>query len=537
MNENPFEKDYSDTPENPIDNTPNNNENFVNPYAESVEEEAVFTSENIDFDDSPVVEDVEDVVEVEEAAVEYVPAQSFETPEAEETPAVSEYTYPYTAPVVNQSAAQTDSQPNADVGSYEWYGNIPYNNTQPANYPVQTPQQNTASAVPSRDKRTSLAVIILVCMIVSVLFGSGSAILVNHYLSNDTKTETSVVVNNEEDKGNNTITNIAPLTDEITTTDIVDLYADSVVEIITEYVQTGVFSQQYIQSGAGSGVIIDAKAGYIVTNHHVIEGAQRISVTLRDGTTLQAQLVGSDSKMDIALLKVEHEGLKSAIIGNSDNLKVGQRTIAIGNPLGQLGGTVTEGIISALDRDVTVDGQTMNLLQTDTAINPGNSGGGLFDGNGNLIGIVVAKSSGSEVEGLGFAIPINDAVDVISDLIDYGYVRGRVSIGMEFLDVTAEPVAWMYGLSDLGCYVYSVESGSNASTAGFKSGDLIVSVDGVEVDTSDEVEAQLDKKNVGDTVEFVIKRGRNTGKLSLVLEEYVPENLRDDNDFFFQWDD
>ncbi|MBR3972109.1 MAG: trypsin-like peptidase domain-containing protein [Ruminococcus sp.] len=310
---------------------------------------------------------------------------------------------------------------------------------------------------------------------------------------------------------------------------------DSVVEIITEYVQTGVFSQQYIKSGAGSGVIIDTE-GYIVTNHHVIENAEKISVTLRNGENYSAELIGSDAKMDLALLKIKANKLTAAVFGNSDELKVGQRTVAIGNPLGQLGGTVTEGIISALDRDVTVDGQTMNLLQTDTAINPGNSGGGLFDGKGNLIGIVVAKSSGTEVEGLGFAIPINDAVDVISDLIDYGYVRGRIAVGMEFIDVDSEPVAWMYGLSDLGCYVYRVDSDSNAEEAGFKSGDLILSVDGVEVDTSDEVEAQLDKKTVGDAVEFKVKRGRKTGTLTLILEEYVPDKgFGNSDDVFIEW--
>lgn len=436
----------------------------------------------------------------------------------------------YTEPEINTTENISET---ADTNSFEWNGSGQVTNYTPPAYkpPVYYAPQQVPYSQPKRAKGTPIAVIILVCIIVSVLFGGGSAILVNHYLSDNTSSSSSS--DNSFIPQYSTI-DIAP-DSELATTAIVDMTADSVVEIITEYVETGVFSQQYIKSGAGSGVIIDTE-GYIVTNHHVIESAEKISVTLRNGENYAAELIGSDAKMDLALLKIEAENLTAAVFGNSDNLQVGQRTVAIGNPLGQLGGTVTEGIISALDRDVTVDGQTMNLLQTDTAINPGNSGGGLFDGNGNLIGIVVAKSSGSEVEGLGFAIPINDAVDVISDLIDYGYVRGRVTVGMEFIDIDSEPVAWMYGLSDLGCYVYSVDKGSNAEEAGFKSGDLILSVDGVEVDTSDDVEAQLDKKAVGDSVEFKVKRGRKTGTLTLVLEEYVPESgFGNSDDIFMEW--
>lgn len=467
-------------------------------------EEVVFTPENAVLDNAPVVNNNSNVYE-----------NNLDN---------SAYFNPYQSPVSDFSKpAGYENQYNS--GEFEWQGNTPKQTN--ASYGYQN-----SNPMPSNDTRNNrrlpLAVIILICMAVSVIFGSGSAVFVNYYLDDKGFSDEIPIF----EKENNKITNTSPLTTELSTSTIVEKYADSVVEIITEYVKTGVFSQQYIESGAGSGVIIDSK-GYIVTNHHVIEGAERISVTLRDGTTYQAQLMGSDSKMDLALLKVEADNLLTAVLGDSDDLKVGQRTIAIGNPLGQLGGTVTEGIISALDRNVTVDGQTMNLLQTDTAINPGNSGGGLFDGNGNLIGIVVAKSSGSEVEGLGFAIPINDAVDVVSDLIDYGYVRGRISIGMEFIDVNSEPVAWMYGLNKLGCYVYSVDEDSNAETAGFKSGDLITKVDGVSVKSSGDIKSQLEKKTVGDIVSFTIERGRSKGTLSLELEEYVPKDAKDD--YFLQW--
>lgn len=420
-----------------------------------------------------------------------------------------------------------DGNNSHEAASCEWYGGeTPVS----ANFAQYYPQPQAVSigpdikAVKSKSSRAPLSVVLLLFVVVSIVFGGGSALIVD-YFSGGGVNDSSVTIHQVSPSSQSGQYSNAQ---EVSTVEIVDEYADSVVEIITESVTTGVFSQQYIQSGAGSGVIIDSK-GYIVTNHHVIEGARKISVTLRDGTTYTAQLIGSDAKMDLALLKIEAENLTFAVFGDSDSLKVGQRTIAIGNPLGQLGGTVTEGIISALDRDVTVDGQTMNLLQTDTAINPGNSGGGMFDGKGNLIGIVVAKSSGSEVEGLGFAIPINDAISVISDLMDYGYVRGRVDIGMEFLDVSSDPVAWMYGLTQTGCYVYTVDKDSNADVAGFESGDLILKVDGVEVNTSDEIEEILSNKNVGEKIEFVISRNSSVGTVTLELQEYVPESSQSES--------
>lgn len=433
---------------------------------------------------------------------------------------------------------QTEYNKDYESNSFEWNGVGEGYTPAPV---TQTVQPLPASVTTEKAKvrktrgRMSVAAILILCVLLSSVAGAGSAFLVNLMFKSGSGLGSGVTVNqiSSDSQGGN----YNP-TGELSTVEIVDKYADSVVEIITESVKTGVFAQQYIQSGAGSGVIIDSK-GYIVTNHHVISGARKISVTLRSGKSYDAQLVGSDAGEDLALLKIEGENLTAAIMGNSDNLKVGQRTIAIGNPLGQLGGTVTEGIISALDRDVVVDGQTMNLLQTDTAINPGNSGGGMFDGNGNLIGIVVAKSSGSEVEGLGFAIPINDAIDILSDLMDYGYVRGRIAIGMEFIDVNSDQLAWMYGLSKTGCYVYSVSKNSNAEDAGFKSGDLILKVDGKDVKNSEEIEKILDEKNVGDKVEFNLQRGGNKGTVTLELEEYVPDTVQSEEtgddliDWFF----
>ncbi|MBQ2862637.1 MAG: trypsin-like peptidase domain-containing protein, partial [Clostridia bacterium] len=197
-----------------------------------------------------------------------------------------------------------------------------------------------------------------------------------------------------------------------TMTDVISSVRDTVVEIVTENIQESAFYGQYVTSGAGSGVIINEN-GYIITNNHVVAGANTIYVRTTDQKEYKASLVGTDEESDIAVIKIDATSLKAATLGDSSAIKLGEAVIAIGNPLGSLGGTVTDGIISALDREVTIDGQEMRLLQTNAAVNPGNSGGGLFNMAGELIGVVNAKSSssnsGATIEGLGFAIPINHA--------------------------------------------------------------------------------------------------------------------------------
>lgn len=181
--------------------------------------------------------------------------------------------------------------------------------------------------------------------------------------------------------------------------DIVDETSPSVVEVFTETKQVSNWFQEYVTEGAGSGVVL-SEDGYIVTNHHVIDGANTIKVRLSNGQAYTATLTGTDEKTDLAVLKINASGLKAAKLTDSTTVRVGDFVIAIGNPLGELGGTVTEGIISAKDREITIDGETMTLLQTSAAVNPGNSGGGLFNLSGELVGVVNAKSSGNDIEGL-----------------------------------------------------------------------------------------------------------------------------------------
>jgi len=371
--------------------------------------------------------------------------------------------------------------------------------------------------------KKAIVAAIVICMLFSAGFGFGGGYLASKLGVTSTGTvENKVIYQSVARDTSNTSTTQTGT--PLSVSDIAALVANSVVEITTETVTTGSRLSQYVSQGAGSGVIVTAD-GYIATNNHVIDGASKITVRLKNGTSYSAKLVGTDVKTDIAVIKIDATGLQPNVYGDSSKLEVGQLAVAIGNPLGELGGTVTDGIISALDRQITIDGGTMTLLQTNAAINPGNSGGGLFNSNGELIGIVNAKSSGSGVEGLGFAIPINTAKPIIEQLIDYGYVPGRISLGLTIVDVTDAQSAMMYRVSKLGPYVSAVTSGSNADTAGFTSGDCIISIDGTAVSTSSDISTILDQHAVGDKLSFVVYRGNKNVTLNLTLAEDKPANI------------
>lgn len=304
----------------------------------------------------------------------------------------------------------------------------------------------------------------------------------------------------------------------MSTQDIVANVKDSVVEITTSVTKTTVFLEQYVTSGAGSGVVF-SKEGLIVTNHHVIEGADEIKVRLASGEEYIAELIASDAQTDLAVLRIDADNLQPAVLGDSDTLNVGESVLAIGNPLGSLGGTVTEGILSATDRDITIDGQSMTLLQTSAAINPGNSGGGLFNSRGELIGIVNAKSSGSDIEGLGFAIPINIAKSVVSDLVEKGKVSGRLTLGIKYYEISSITQAMQHGVNTLGLLVSEVTPNSNAAAAGIQANDIIIEADGQQITTSDDLKSALSSHKVGDTMTFTVVRDKEYVELSCTLAE------------------
>ena len=310
----------------------------------------------------------------------------------------------------------------------------------------------------------------------------------------------------------------------MTTSQVSEMVSPSVVVITTEqvvYSQWSWYGQNQVESGAGSGVIISSD-GYILTCAHVVSGASQITVTIGD-TDYTATVVGEDDTSDVAVLKIDATGLTPATVGDSDGLAVGDNVLAVGNPLGELGGTVTSGIVSALNRSVTIQGtsstNTMSLVQMDASVSPGNSGGGLFNMNGELIGLVNAKSSSSDAEGLGFAIPINDAIKVAQDLLENGYVSGRPYMGITYLAVTDAQTAAQLNVSAYGVYVVDVVQGGPADKAGLKTGDRIVSIDGTEIAQRDDLGTLIQQHTAGDTLSITVARDGQMQTVSLTLGE------------------
>ena len=380
--------------------------------------------------------------------------------------------------------------------------------------------QATLKAEKASVRRKKVASIIGICTLTAGSFGLGG------YVFSKYPYESQAVVNEAPVTNNTNLVKAAatnPSGSSLSVAEVASIAADSVVEITTEIATNGMHMQQFIAEGAGSGVVV-SKEGYIATNNHVINGASKITVRLRNGETYDATLVGTDPKTDVALLKIQGAKLTPAALGDSDSLQVGELAVAIGNPLGQLGGTVTNGIISALDREITLDGQTMNLLQTNAAINPGNSGGGLFNDKGELVGLVVAKSAGNDVEGLGFAIPVNEVKTIVNELMQNGYVTGRPVLGVSVLQVDSLQTAMQYRLNRMGVYIQGLTEGTNSKKAGLAVGDCIVAIDNQEVTNTADISKILQDKKVGDTVKITVSREGQMLTKDLVLSENKPQS-------------
>lgn len=354
-----------------------------------------------------------------------------------------------------------------------------------------------------------------ICLTAASVFGSAAFGFIGGSIANKSNTTNKNIEGNTvmyQSVVNTSLTGENGETKELSIKDVAKTVKESVVEITTEIVTTNGRMGQMVSEGAGSGVIV-SKDGYIVTNNHVIDGANSITVRLSDSTEYTATLIGKDSKTDIAVIKIDETDLQSAILGNSSTLVVGEEAVAIGNPLGQLGGTVTQGIISALDREITIDGETMSLLQTDTAINAGNSGGGLFNLYGELVGIVNAKSSGSEIEGLGFAIPIDTAKKIIQDIIENGYATGRIDTGLTLVDIQDTQAAMTYRVNKIGLYILKSENSD------FVAGDIITNINGKEVSDIASYNQIMQEYKVGDTIEITVNRNEKSYSYSIKLEE------------------
>ncbi|WP_352420818.1 trypsin-like peptidase domain-containing protein [Proteiniborus sp.] len=281
------------------------------------------------------------------------------------------------------------------------------------------------------------------------------------------------------------------------------------------------FEIQQVDKGTGSGIIY-RKDGYIITNQHVIDGATELVVTLHDGTEYKGRVLGQDTKTDLAVVKVEASNLPAAKFGNSDNLMVGELAVAIGNPAGEeFSGTVTAGIISALNRSLSIGEKKMKLIQTDAAINPGNSGGALVNQNSEVIGINSVKLSSPEIEGMGFAIPINDALPIINELMQNGYVK-RPWIGVGISDIT-EYISKQYNLP-VGIYIGQVYYNSPAAEAGLRPNDIIVKIDEIKVETTADLSGIIEEHKVGDTIRLTIYRDGKYTDVDITLDVMPPTN-------------
>lgn len=370
-------------------------------------------------------------------------------------------------------------------------------------YSAPEPKARAAKA-PLQITKKAFILILILCMIATSALTVGGFYIYGNYFASGTNNATNYSLSNS--------------TQTMSYKSIISKVQNSVVSITTESVSTDSWAQNYVTEGAGSGVIIQSN-GYIVTCNHVISGASKITVTLSNKKEYTAKVVGTDSTNDVAVLKIKATGLTAATYGNSSKLTVGDQVVAIGNPLGELSNTATTGIISALNRNLTIEGQSMNLLQTDASINPGNSGGALFNSSGNLVGIVVAKSTGSDVEGLGFAIPINRVAKVAKNLIKNGSSSSSSSsstTGNAVIGVTVQDTG-------NGVYISSV-TGSKAKAAGFQSGDMIYSVDGTTIDSSSTLKTVLSKHSAGDKVTVVVVRDNQKKSISVTLSASSSSN-------------
>ena len=354
---------------------------------------------------------------------------------------------------------------------------------------------------------TALAIIALAALVSvascaaylsAIGYGPGKA---HNYTVNQVKTEapaTSVANANAE---------------EMTTPQVIQNVLPSVV---------GVNVETMMGAGSGSGIIF-SDDGYIVTNQHVIDGAMSVKVKLSDATEYDATIVGQDARTDLAVLKINAQNLPAATIGDSDQLVQGEGVLVIGNPLGEtLSGSTTQGIISALGREIEIDGKIMHYIQTDAAINPGNSGGALVNQAGQVVGVTSAKISETSAEGLGFAIPINEAIPVIEDLINNGYVTGRPMIGISGENVSQQ-VSMIYGLP-VGVYVRYVDPQSGAAAGGVQQGDVITALNDTEVQTLAELNNVRDNYKAGETVTLTVYRNGQELKLDVVLSEATASN-------------
>ena len=432
----------------------------------------------------------------------------------------------------NPTAEEPQSYPSYNAGGYPSYSQPTYQTYTPnySGYAQNNAWSQPSPPAPQKQKKEKkgfgagkVVALGLCCAIVGGAMGFGGAWLGNHLTADEKTTgkgNASVVYEGERET--NVINMVRVDTNEMKTA--AEVYAENVNSTvgITTSITTNYWGYQTTSAASGSGFIL-TEDGYLLTNYHVVEGSNSIKATMYDGTAYDATLIGYDASNDIAVLKIEAQGLTPVVLGDSDNMNVGDPVVAIGNPLGELTFSLTQGAVSALDREVTLSsGTMMNLIQTDCAINSGNSGGALFNLYGEVVGITNAKYSSNamseaSIDNIGFAIPINSVRSIVESIIENGYIA-KPYIGVTVSDVSEEMQS--YGLPK-GAAIEGVVEGSPAEKAGLKTNDIITAVNGEEISGQSELVKYVKAAAVGDKLKLTVYRQGETLELTVTVGEQV----------------
>lgn len=402
-------------------------------------------------------------------------------------------------------------RPSVDeqLHSYQTTRENPDGKTEPPAGAVIKPKKKIRRFKP----QTKIAVLLLACAVAGGAAGAGVTMAVNHSIGSET-------INVSGRKASSVSLKTVDGKSSMTDAENYASNVNSVVSINTSGTSTNVFGQRVEEASAGTGFII-TKDGYIATNYHVVSDASSVKVTLYNGKSYTAKIVGDDEDYDIAVLKIDATNLKPVTLGNSNKVNVGDHVLAIGNPLGELTFSMSGGMVSCVNRAINVNGTPFNMIQTDASINSGNSGGPLLNEYGEVIGIVSAKysssssssSSNASIEGLGFAIPINDVAAMIQDIMTNGYVTNKPYLGITAQTMN-EQMAQQTNLTE-GVYVYSVVSGGAAEKAGIKVGDVIIKVGSKTITSMDDLTAAKKSYSAGDKTAFTVYRNGKKVKVTV----------------------
>ena len=385
-------------------------------------------------------------------------------------------------------------------------------------YSYQAPQQNGQEMKPARKKRAGLkiAALALACALLGGAVGGGMVWGVVRGGTNETQ------VNVSNRPATEVVVHTVDGQRELTDAELYAANVNSAVSInVTGTAGTNFFGQPTQTASSGSGFVLTSD-GYIATNYHVVQKADTVTVTMYNGDSYDAKYIGGDKDYDIAVIKVEATDLKPVTLGDSDALNVGDRVLAIGNPLGELTFSMSGGMVSSVDRAINVDGTPFNMIQTDASINAGNSGGPLFNRYGEVVGIVSAKysssGSGASVEGLGFAIPMNDVFAMIEDIMTNGYITNKPYLGITGGTMNEQMAAQYRYTVTRGVFVYSVEEGGAAQKAGLQMGDVIVKIGEHDIASMEDLTVVKKQYAAGDTVTVTLWRGNMEMKVDLIWD-------------------